>query len=76
MVSHRAVERKYPCLRCQVPITPSRAVYLFSITHSRNVGPFHKRCAELLTEEQEEILWRKASTVLTAAETYGPTHAH
>lgn len=68
-------ERPYPCQRCGRVITPSRATYLFSISHNRNVGPFHSVCASLFTEEEEDELWRNASTRLSAAETYGPTHA-
>lgn len=74
MVAKRGNEAKYPCLRCRQPITPSRATYLFSISHSRNVGPFHSRCAAMLTVEEEDHLWSNAATLLAAAVTYGPTH--
>jgi hypothetical protein len=49
--------RKYPlCDVCGQTIFKGAGVYLFSIIDSRNYGPFHGKCAENMTEEQDGII--------------------
>lgn len=67
-------ERQYPCLGCARLIAPSRAIYLHSISHKRNVGPFHAKCAARLSVEDEDRLWENQDILLSAAHTFGPTH--
>lgn len=63
----------WPCLRCGELVTRGRAEYLMSISHGRNVGPFHRSCAAILSEAEENRIWEQASTLLAERLTYGPT---
>jgi len=60
-VSERTRRVRQPCIRCGALVDLSRAAWLFSFRHDRNVGPFHARCSDLLTIAEEDAIWARVA---------------